>query len=91
MYEIETEDVYKDSSSNKEMFDFSNYSIKSKYYNNLDKIVIVKVKDKTGHVAIEEFVGLKPFLVDKSNHKRAKGLNKNAVGTISHYEYKDVL
>ena len=91
MYEIKTEDVYKDSSSNKEMFDFSNCSMKSKYFNNLDKIVIGKVKDETGHVAIEEFVGLKPFLVDKSNHKRAKGLNKNAVGTISHYEYKDVL
>ena len=26
MYEIETEDVYENFSSNKEMFDFSNYS-----------------------------------------------------------------
>ena len=33
MYEIKTEDVYEDFSSNKEMFDFSNYSTKSKYYN----------------------------------------------------------
>ena len=30
MYESKTEDVYKDFSNNKEMFDFSNYSIKSK-------------------------------------------------------------
>ena len=52
MYEIKTEDVYKDSSGNKEMFDFSNYSIKSKYYNNLDKIVIGKLQDETGHAEI---------------------------------------
>ena len=32
IYEIKTEDVYKDFSSDKEIFDFSNYSTKSKYY-----------------------------------------------------------
>ena len=30
MYEIKTEDVYEGLSSNKEVFDFSNYSTKSK-------------------------------------------------------------
>ena len=30
IYDIKTEDVYKDFSSNKEMFNFSNYSTKSK-------------------------------------------------------------
>ena len=34
MYEIKTEDVYEDFSSDKEMFDFSNYSTKSKYCDN---------------------------------------------------------
>ena len=34
MYEIKTEDVYKDLSNDREMFDFGNYSTKSKYYNN---------------------------------------------------------
>ena len=34
MYEIGTEDVYEHFSSNREMFDFSNYSTKSKYYDN---------------------------------------------------------
>ena len=34
MYEIKTEHVYKDFSSNTKMFDFSNYSTKSKYYDN---------------------------------------------------------
>ena len=31
MYEIKTEDVYKDFKNDKEMYDFSNYSNNSKY------------------------------------------------------------
>ena len=31
------------------------------------------------------------FLVDNSEHKKAKCKNKNVVATISHNEYKDVL
>ena len=42
------------------MFDFRNYSTKSKYYDNSNKLVIGKMKDKTGGVAIEEFLRLKP-------------------------------
>ena len=42
------------------MFDFRNYLTKSKYYDNSNKLVIGKMKDKTGGIAIEEFVGLKP-------------------------------
>ena len=40
------------SSSNKEMFGFSNYSTESKYYNNSNKLVIGKVKVETGGVAL---------------------------------------
>ena len=70
MHEIKTEDVYEDFSTDKKKFDFSNYSIKSKYYDNSNKLVIGTMKDETGGVAIKEFVGLKPkmysFLADKS-------------------------
>ena len=34
MYEIKTKDVYEDFSNDKEMFNFSNYSTKWKYYDN---------------------------------------------------------
>ena len=34
MYGIKNEDVYEDFSNDKEMFNFSNYSTKSKYYDN---------------------------------------------------------
>ena len=55
-----------------------------------------KMKDETAGVAIEEFVWLKPkmywYLVDNNReNKKAKGVNKNVVVTISHNEYKDVL
>ena len=45
LYEIKTEDVYKDFSTDKEMFDFSNYSTKLKYYDNSNKVVVGKMKD----------------------------------------------
>ena len=44
MYEIKTEDVCKDFSNNKEMFDFSSYSTKSTY-DDLNKLVVDKIKD----------------------------------------------
>ena len=53
------EDVYEDFSSNKEIFDFSNYLTKWKYYDDSNKWFIGKMNDETGDVAIEEFVGLK--------------------------------
>ena len=77
MYEIKTEDVYKGFSNNKELFDFSNYSSKSKYHDNSNKLVVGKMKDETVGVAIEVFVGLKPkmysYLVDDiSEHEKVK-------------------
>ena len=60
IHEIKTEDVYEGFRNNKEMFDFNNYSVKSKYYNNSNKLVTDKTKDETAGVAIEEFFGLKP-------------------------------
>ena len=73
-----------------------NYSAKSKYYDDLKKLVIGQIKDGTGGVAIVEFIGLGPkvysVLVDDSaQYKKGKGVNKDVNGTMSHSEYKDVL
>ena len=74
MYKIKTEDVYKDFSKDREMFGFSNYSPKSNYYDNSNKLVVGKMKDKTGDVVIKEFVGLKlkiySFSVDDSSEHK---------------------
>ena len=94
MYEIKTKDVKEDFSSDKEMLYFSKYFTKSKC-DDSNKLVIGKMKDETGGVLVEEFVGLKPkkysFLVDNNEHKKAKVVNKNVVATISHSEYRDIL
>ena len=92
----ETEDVYEDFSNDKEMFDFSNYSIKSEYQDNSNKLVVGKMKDEKAAVANKEFIVLKPkicsYLVDDSSkHEKAKGVKKNVVATIVHNAYKDVL
>ena len=60
IYEIKTKDFYEDFSKDKEILDFSNYLAKSNYYNDSNKLVLVKKKDETAGVAIEKFVGLKP-------------------------------
>ena len=46
----------------KNQADFSNFSFKSKYYDDLNKYVVGKMKDKTGGIANEEIVGLKPTI-----------------------------
>ena len=77
------------------MFDFSNYLVKSKYYDDSSQVVASKMKDETAVEAITEFVGLKPktylFLVDDNNeHKKANGMNEKAVENkkIGTYEIK---
>ena len=81
MYEIKTEDVYKDFTNDKDMSDFNIYSTiysnKSKYHDNSSKLVVDKMKDETAGVAIEEFFQLKPkmysYLVDGyREHKKQR-------------------
>ena len=53
------------------------------------------MKDDNAGVAIKEFVQLYPkmysFLVDDNNeHKKAKGVNRNVVATISRNKYKEM-
>ena len=44
-YEIKTEDVYEDFYKNKHLFDFSYYSLNSKFFDPANKKVIGKIKD----------------------------------------------
>ena len=55
-----------------------------------------KMKDETAGVPNKEFFRFKPkirsfFVVDSSEYKKAKSVNKNVVATINQNEYKDVL
>ena len=79
MYEIKTDDVYKDFSK-----DFSNNSPKSKYFDDSNKLVVGKMKGETPGVVIKGLFGIKlkvySFLVDdNSEHKKTKCVNKNFI------------
>ena len=59
-YEIKSKNVYEEFFKWKDLFDFSNYSKESKFFNETNKKVIGKMNDKFGGVIIIEFVRLKP-------------------------------
>ena len=71
MYEIKSEDAYEDFSTDKDIFDFSNYSRKSKYYDNSKKLIVDKMKSEAACAGIFEFLLLEPnmysFLVDDNS------------------------
>ena len=59
-YEIKLENVCEEFFKQKDLFDFSNYSNDSKFFDKTNnKKVIGKMKDEFGGVIVEEFVGLK--------------------------------
>ena len=62
------------------MFDFSNYSKDSKFYDDANKNVIGKMRDEYGGVIIDEFIGLKSKMysikkIDGRESNTAKGVN----------------
>ena len=74
------------------MFDVSNYSKDSKFFDDVNKKVIGKMKDEFGGVIIDEFVGLKSKMysikkIDGKESNTAKGVN---IATEFN-EFKDVL
>ena len=58
-YETKSENVYEEFFKWKDLFDFSNYSKDSKFFDDTNKKVIGKMKDKFGGVIATEFVGFK--------------------------------
>ena len=83
MYEIETEDFYKDIAPDVQtMFDTSNYPSNhpSGIETGVNKKVIGLMKDEAGGKIITKFVGLRAknyaFLLDKKEHKKCKGIKK---------------
>ena len=59
VYEIKGEYVHEKSFQDKELFDFSNYPVNSKYYDAKNNAVLCKMKDEFKGKRISEFVGLK--------------------------------
>ena len=58
-YEIKSEYIDEEFFKWEDLFDFSNYSKDSKFFDGTNKKVIGKMKDEFGEVIVIEFVGLK--------------------------------
>ena len=55
---IKTEDFYEDSYEDKHLFEFSDYSLNSKFFDPVNKKIIGKMKDEFRGNIIYEFIGL---------------------------------
>ena len=59
VYEIKTEDVYEDFYQDKNLFDYSDYPLDSKFFDPVNKKVIGKMKGEFKKKIISQFVRLK--------------------------------
>ena len=100
MYEIETEDFYKDISGDvKDRFDTSDYpeNHPSGIPTGINKKVLGMFKDEAGGIIIIEFVGLRAKLYsflkeDGKGSNKCKGVKKQVVeNSITHEDYKTCL
>jgi hypothetical protein len=84
-YEIETDDIYKDMMTQKDMYDFSDYPQDHSLYDVKNKKVIGKFKDEAQGNIINEFIGLRSKMycwnIHEDYHKKAKGIKKETVKT----------
>ena len=74
-------DVYEDFYEDKNLFDFSDYSLNSKFFDPVNKNIIGKMKDEFKGKIISELVGLKSKMyslisVDDEEVTKAKEVNK---------------
>ena len=79
-YEIKSEKDYKEFDKWKDLFDFSNYSKDSTFYDDTNKKVIGKMKDEYGGAIIDQFIGLKSKIysikkINGSESSITKGVN----------------
>ena len=100
MYEIETEDFYKDISADvKDRFDTSDYppDHPSGIPSGFNKKVLGTFKDEVGGDIIDEFVGLRAKLysykmLKVEESKKCKGVKKSVIKkSIAHEDYKKCL
>ena len=91
-YEIKSKNVYKEFYKWKDLFDFSNNSKDSTFYDDTNKKVVGKMKDEYGIAIIDQFIGLKSKMysikeINGSESSTTKGVN---IATEFN-EFKDVL
>ena len=97
LVEIEADDIYKDTETNKNLYDTSDYPKDHLLHSNTNRKVLGKMKDKCAGTPIAECVCLRPKMysilkADEKNINKAKGVKKNVVKKqIMHEQYKETL
>ena len=71
--------------SGKTLFDFSNYSEDSKFFNGTNKKVIGKMKDEFSGVIVTEFVGLKSKMCSMKKIDGKECHTANGVGIATQF------
>ena len=82
-YERKSKNVFEEFLKWKDLFDFSNYSKDSKFFDETSKEVIGKIKDEFGGVIVTEFVGL------KSKMHYMKKIDGKECNTAKRSEYRN--
>ena len=90
VYEIKGKNVYEECFKDRGLFDFSEYPVNSKFFDQNNKKVLGKMKDEFKGQIISEFVGLKTKMyslinVDDKEVSKAKGVHKKT----RHKEFVD--
>ena len=75
----------------KDLFDFSNYSKDSKFFDDTNKKVIGKMKNEYGGVIIDQFIGLKSQMHSIKNKDGSESSTAKGVNIATEFnEFKDV-
>ena len=69
-----SENVHEEVVKWKDLFDFSNYSKDSKFFEETNKNVIRKMKDEFGGIITDEFVGLKSKMYSMKKNLMVKNI-----------------
>ena len=100
MYDVETEDIFADMSTDKEHFDFAGYPKTSKFFDATNNKVLGKMKDEAAGQPVLEFIGLRPkmysFVIatdptDETKTKEkhvAKGIQRAVISNLHHEDYR---
>ena len=92
IFQVETENIYKDMLENKNLYDFSNYPINHPNYDTTNKKVLGKFKDELNSLIITEFIGLKPKMYSFDYIDNNIIINENDKRIVLKYdEYNNII
>ena len=91
-YEIKSKDVYENVFKHNYLFDFSNFSKDSKFYDDQNEVVVRKMKDEYKGIPIINFVGLKSKIHSMVSDDGKESTTAKGVNIATEFnEFRDIL